>query len=227
MNPGITDADLDRLDALLSAPERAANSLSLDALQGLLCAVVSGPQPVMPSRWIPEALGQENEFASGEEANVILSLLMAFHNDVARQLNAQAGFDFVQYGDEGSEEARTSLALWCEGYVMGVMLADPPWDAQCSAEELDDLLFPFHALSGRWKESVIEQGEAWMSAADERKMIDQFAEGLADEIMEVRRFWFEAGYPETVRRASPKVGRNDPCPCGSGKKHKNCCGKGA
>ena len=28
-----------------------------------------------------------------------------------------------------------------------------------------------------------------------------------------------------VRRAAPKVGRNDPCPCGSGKKYKNCCGK--
>ena len=26
-------------------------------------------------------------------------------------------------------------------------------------------------------------------------------------------------------RAQPKVGRNDPCPCGSGKKYKNCCGK--
>ncbi|MEG0919045.1 MAG: preprotein translocase subunit SecA [Anaerovoracaceae bacterium] len=31
---------------------------------------------------------------------------------------------------------------------------------------------------------------------------------------------------ETVRRDSPKVGRNDPCPCGSGKKYKHCCGKG-
>ena len=31
--------------------------------------------------------------------------------------------------------------------------------------------------------------------------------------------------PVTVRRETPKVGRNDPCPCGSGKKYKNCCGK--
>jgi hypothetical protein len=30
--------------------------------------------------------------------------------------------------------------------------------------------------------------------------------------------------PVTVRRAQPKVGRNDPCPCGSGKKYKHCCG---
>ncbi len=30
---------------------------------------------------------------------------------------------------------------------------------------------------------------------------------------------------KTVRRTAPKVGRNDPCPCGSGKKYKNCCGR--
>ena len=29
----------------------------------------------------------------------------------------------------------------------------------------------------------------------------------------------------TVRRATPKVGRNDPCPCGSGKQYKFCCGR--
>jgi uncharacterized protein len=28
----------------------------------------------------------------------------------------------------------------------------------------------------------------------------------------------------TMRRSAPKVGRNDPCPCGSGKKFKKCCG---
>ena len=32
--------------------------------------------------------------------------------------------------------------------------------------------------------------------------------------------------PQTVRNYGPRVGRNDPCPCGSGKKYKNCCGKG-
>lgn len=35
----------------------------------------------------------------------------------------------------------------------------------------------------------------------------------------------KTGRQETVRRDAPKVGRNDPCPCGSGKKYKNCCGK--
>lgn len=30
---------------------------------------------------------------------------------------------------------------------------------------------------------------------------------------------------QTIKRQAPKVGRNDPCPCGSGKKYKNCCGR--
>jgi SEC-C motif-containing protein len=37
----------------------------------------------------------------------------------------------------------------------------------------------------------------------------------------------EAPQIETARRQQPKVGRNEPCPCGSGKKYKKCCGKAA
>ena len=36
----------------------------------------------------------------------------------------------------------------------------------------------------------------------------------------------EGTAPVTVRRKEKKVGRNDPCPCGSGKKYKKCCGAG-
>lgn len=41
------------------------------------------------------------------------------------------------------------------------------------------------------------------------------------------KWWFTDGtlINDTVRRQGPKVGRNDPCPCGSGKKFKKCCGR--
>lgn len=42
------------------------------------------------------------------------------------------------------------------------------------------------------------------------------------------RWYFVDGLevkPRPFRRAQPKVGPNDPCPCGSGKKHKKCCGR--
>ena len=35
----------------------------------------------------------------------------------------------------------------------------------------------------------------------------------------------EEASPATVKREGVKVGRNDPCPCGSGKKYKKCCGQ--
>jgi SEC-C motif-containing protein len=37
----------------------------------------------------------------------------------------------------------------------------------------------------------------------------------------------EAARGQTQRRETPKIGRNDPCPCGSGKKYKKCCGAAA
>jgi preprotein translocase subunit SecA len=52
---------------------------------------------------------------------------------------------------------------------------------------------------------------------------------LDDEFVE-EEYYSEAPDPQAVRRepvqAAPKIGRNDSCPCGSGKKFKNCHGKG-
>ena len=41
-------------------------------------------------------------------------------------------------------------------------------------------------------------------------------------------FWDDWQLPvsRTYVRETPKIGRNDPCPCGSGKKYKKCCGRG-
>jgi SEC-C motif-containing protein len=47
-------------------------------------------------------------------------------------------------------------------------------------------------------------------------------------VKEDGRWLFKEGHtpePATVRRSAPKTGRNDPCPCGSGKKFKKCCEK--
>ena len=43
----------------------------------------------------------------------------------------------------------------------------------------------------------------------------------AEDIIDLERLL----HPTAPRRAETKVGRNVPCPCGSGKKHKKCCGK--
>jgi uncharacterized protein YecA (UPF0149 family) len=90
------------------------------------------------------------------------------------------------------------------------------------------MLMPFALLSGRAREAAFEANEAWMDPADERRMMDSARDTLIDVILDNRAYWFERSIPDPtdpIRRESPKVGRNDACPCGSGKKYKHCHGR--
>jgi len=202
----IAEPDLDRLEGYLNAPERDDATLPLDATQGLLAAVVSAPAPIPQDRWVPAVLGEGHLFPTPEDAREVTALLAALHDDVARQLNEAEGFDFIFYGAEG--EDHESISIWCEGYLMGVALAEPGWEHDTDPELLDEMLAPFLVLA---------------EGSEEEKVLEDFRNSLADDVLANRRYWFERSIPEPVRRASPKVGRNDPCPCGSGKKFKNCC----
>ncbi len=216
----ISDAELDQLEAYLHAEERGDDTLTLDAAQGLICAVVSAPRPILPAAWMPAILGEGHVFKTDRQAEEIAALLTRLHGVTAEQLGSGDGFDFILYGPQGEE---ADMSIWCEGYLVGVDLADPPWEEGTDPEDLDSMIFPFLALSGRAREIALEAGEEWMDEAEERKMLSEYREGLADHLVEVRHYWFERSIPGTVKREVPKVGRNDPCPCGSGKKFKNCC----
>lgn len=220
MKNTFTSTDLDKLETWLHAPDRAEKTLPLDMLQGMLCAVVSAPKAITPLKWLPLAMGGE-EAMQAHDAKEVMDLLIAFQNDVARQLNANEEFDFILYG-EGEED---SIDMWCDGYLLGVDLAEPSWDETASPEEMDEMLFPFIALSHRLNEEGDGETDANAPGPEEEKLLLERVRGtLVDQIMENRLYWFEKGIPQTVRREAAKIGRNDPCPCGSGKKHKNCCG---
>jgi len=220
-----SEADLDRLESWLLEPARGEDALMPDGMQGMLCAVATAPAPIPMSRWLPAALGEEPAFASGDERRAIEGLLESFLEDVTMQLNAGEHLDLVLYGDDASEDQEASLASWCEGYLIGVEAADPPWHEQASEEELDEMLMPFVILSGRAREAAFDAGEAWVAPDEERRMMDEAREHLVDVVLDNRAYWFERSIPDPVRREAPKVGRNEPCPCGSGKKYKHCHGR--
>jgi uncharacterized protein len=196
--------------------------MTLDALQGLFCAVASAPAPVPPETWLASALGA-HEFASAEERAEVTGLLVRFASDTAHDLGSGNGLDVITYpAGEGEEE----LAAWCEGYVVGVALAEPDWYSAGDHETVEELLFPFMALSGRLKEHALRSGEPWPGPADEAKLMDGAREAFYDTVEEAWHYWFDSRVNRVPqRREAPKVGRNDPCPCGSGKKFKACCGR--
>ena len=73
-----------------------------------------------------------------------------------------------------------------------------------------------------------ESGEVSFEAHYEVKGVPQTMREDAFFRREDGRWYYVDGNvhrPEPYRREGPKIGRNDPCPCGSGKKYKKCCGK--
>jgi uncharacterized protein len=213
----LTEPDLDTLEKYLDDPERADVTLPLDAVQGLFAAIACASPPVSRAKWLPAILGAAVAAGGVEDIEPIAKLLERFAEDTARQLNEGEGFDFILYGED--------FASWADGYLAGVDLIEPPWEEETEPDDLDKMLFPFLALTGQAKEMALEGGEEWMSDAEEARLLDEIREGFGDHVIEVRRYWFEKRIPETVKRETPKVGRNDACPCGSGKKYKACHGR--
>ena len=81
---------------------------------------------------------------------------------------------------------------------------------------------------GELADYIIEGGES-MTGYNDFNILENLLKDSAkrhDEYDEEREYIpYEEKHLEPVR-TEPKVGRNDPCPCGSGKKYKKCCGKG-
>ena len=95
----------------------------------------------------------------------------------------------------------------------GAMLAD--FSTFCRERGLEEELG-----EAEMSEAMRELHEEWLQTP--RPALE--GEKPADALEGGRLF---PGKVETFRRETPKVGRNDPCPCGSGKKFKRCCGKAA
>jgi len=106
MNPNpLTESDFDRLEELLDA-DIFAEAMRLDEIQAMLCAVVSGPEAVLPSVWLPEALGAGLEEAAGDpRVAETVELLMRLNNDIAAALLADDTISPILYPlDETCEE---------------------------------------------------------------------------------------------------------------------------
>lgn len=219
----MTEAEIDRLETLLGTPPEGANPLWLDSLQGFFAAAVSGPRPIAREIWLPIVMGGERDWANEPSVKELVALIDRLHGDVLISLASGSELPFLLYGnEEGSDEF--DVEPWVHGYLEGVSLSDPSWDDACDGETVDEMLFPMLILAGG-----LEDDPEWKSALaptpdEEEELKARCRDSMPAAVQDAFDYWIEWRKPETVRNESPKVGRNDPCPCGSGKKFKACHG---
>lgn len=221
----ITDQELDRLESMLTDAPEGANPFSLDALQGFLAAVMSAPQPVPESVWLPAAMGGEGDWRAVPEAAELVKLIDRLHADVQLQLGEGDGLLLFLYPKDDDPDT-LDVVPWVHGYLEGVGLADPRWEDAGDPESVDELLLPFVVLAGGLEEDEELRDSLGLTPEQQAELVEECRNTLGGTVQAAYDYWFDLRVPDTVRREAPKVGRNDPCPCGSGKKYKQCCGAG-
>lgn len=226
LNTPLSDQEIDQLNRFLleRLPEEEVEGadegvLDISELDGFLTAIISGPRAIAPSEWLPVVWGQfEPDWASPEEAEAILSLVLRHMNALVTTLTeAPAEFEPIVLEVEEEEGTVTSVEEWCLGYMKGVGLASDAW--RHAGQEVMEMLFPimvFTSEEGRGRLATLE--------ADELATLKR---SIPTAVRKLHAYWMARGPVgvsiEPLVHIEPRVGRNDPCICGSGKKFKKCC----
>ena len=226
----LTDAELERLSGVLGRFDNQ-RPMNLEQLDGFFAALICGPVNVPPSEYLPVILGHDMILEDTVNAQPVLqdflSLIMRHWNVIVDTLHSGEVFLPLLLEDEN----RISHANdWANGFLRGMDLRKPEWAALLNDEELGGWLVPILALAHEHDpDPEMRPYKEPISAKAREKLIVGAAAGVTGI-----HHYFEAqrsvekklhGNATTFRRTLPKVGRNDPCPCGSGKKFKQCCGR--
>jgi uncharacterized protein len=159
----------------------------------------------------------EPVWESEEDFSEILMLLMRHMNGIVQTLMEDPeDFEPLYLEHIMNDESYTIVDEWCEGYYRGVELSSEAW---LDDEEMAILLAPIFAFT---------EATEWSGHNFTDEEVKSIQQAIAPSAREIHAYWLQqrADMPpqdSPIINTEPKIGRNDPCPCGSGKKFKKCC----
>jgi uncharacterized protein len=227
------DPRIDALDQLLEQRAVPFGGLGLEPLDGYLTALVLSPgDTVEPEAWLPRVWGKspprwEN---AADEAAARELLMLAWHTAARRvrfnsdELTADGAL-FWWLPDDPEAEHGDDVdigAAWAGGFLEGMDLRSEAWDEWIAKDDwIGEVEAYVEALAIGSYPPEQEGGAPVPLTYQERLEIHA---GLPDMLHDLHIHRIESLTPrEPVRRAATPE-RNDPCPCGSGRKFKKCCG---
>lgn len=228
------------LTRFLSSPQRPDDTLTYPQLAGFLFGLANGPALIPPSEWIPLVFNDQDAlYETKDEANQVLQAMMALYNDCVRErtggtLSLPPGCEMrSQPMDNLTTDA--PLSQWAQGFGMGYDYLAEVWNEYTPDELDEDLGVLLLTLSFF---ASLKLAEVYHRETKGRGSLEQLAQSVMEIFPDAMREYahlgrsiyqarLEAGDLEQEPSRRAKIGRNDPCPCGSGKKFKKCCeGKG-
>jgi uncharacterized protein len=242
----MTDDEIDRLAAVLERYGDPDNGMNLEALDGYLSALVVGPVQVEPDEYLPGIWGAEPAFesiAARKETLALVDRLRAHivwrvqqplpENESPDDPRLLPMIGLPEDTDEAAADDPTMglpadfplAAAWAMGFGEGATLRADAWDAWCEHHEQIandfDRIVDLTLVDAEQLKELDAQDATLPDLATRLSTMFELPAMLQDMFVQRQ----DDTRPAPARRADAP-GRNDACPCGSGRKFKKCCGSG-
>lgn len=195
------------------------DAMLLGELDGFLAGIIICPELIRPGEWLPLIWGEHPPaFTSDAQAQQVHDLVLGHYNGIIRQLNRGRYEPVFEIDIDDSP----LWELWIEGFARAIDLRPGSLtqlgERHVDSDDIGRAVFVFTRLC-----DLVRDGS---QALD----IDAELESLAPDLIATHlEILHQARLAETAASGvsapvrPPRTGRNDPCPCGSGKKFKKCC----
>jgi uncharacterized protein len=223
INQALTKPELERLASHLNA--MGSQAMNLEALDGYFSALICAPEPVMPSEYLPGIWGEDFVFDSEEQMSDIASLSSRHWNTIASGLERNLKLrkahlpillpssDGVIYGND-----------WALGFLRGVRMRSDAWRELIESEEDGGSIIIIMAFAHENDPDPTMRPSEAFTPEKRNDLLVEMITSLARiyrYFAPQRRMYSAGARPQ--KRVAVKIGRNDPCHCGSGRKFKLCC----
>jgi len=209
-----------RLDGAL-ADLPVEEPMLLTELDGFLTGLIVCPEPIPADKWMTVIWGVEVDgvppFDDPLDVQWFVKAVEARRDEIARDLSRGKLQPIL---DVDERDGEVLWEYWIDGFSDAVALRPDAWDAAAADAGWAN---PWHHLLAL---IAIARDESELDSVEVNAFQDRAVAELTDTVQRLYAARTRVGEAKPIAVdavAAAKTGRNDPCPCRSGKKHKHCC----
>jgi yecA family protein len=217
----LKDFEIRWLKEFLRGPKVPPDTMTMEEVDGFFCALIAGPIGSSLDGNVSAIWRQEDEtdeapsFDSAEQEQYVRALLTRHWTTIGLRLDETYPHVplIARYREESAGQS------WAGGFLRGMATRKPEWHLRLCEDDIG--FFAAIVLSLRLGES----DEKLKGVSQERRQ--EMIMALPNGLIALHHAWRGREDPfarSSVAAPDRKVGRNERCPCGSGKKYKHCCG---
>tara|TARA_B110000483_G_scaffold50192_1_gene62465 strand:- start:40 stop:777 length:738 start_codon:yes stop_codon:yes gene_type:complete len=227
----LSESDYGWIEQTLDKYQEEGSIQSAFSLDGFLSAIVISPQDIPPHIWLPFIFNDQSgaKWESEEEEERFIKLVMNWFYEIFAARQGQDEYNPMFTEHTHQSQPFILVAPWSHGFLRGSYLWMDFDDMEAKAKlHFHELVMPALISTPESYEEILgeltdEQRNDW-----DNFYLDQISDlhlMMINHLEKLSQIWHPITHKTPVVHDAPKIGRNDPCTCGSGKKYKKCCGK--